>query len=236
MQTKMAKRLFLGYQLFAVFLICPLAYILWLERLQGQHRLVLYLYLVPVLFGYIAPAIGTNLLKLWEFKAGIRLGRFTLVHGFMLGGPSVLLAWLCADIFLAGPGWLQTLKSAMVLGPLIGFWNWWFDTWAIRNGIAVMYNKPAYEGKSAASITGDYAPLYYGIFGAGFGVYIHFIFERQVMEGSGSLQILLVVFSVITIIAPAAGHALFSYYKHGYWGLTPYLSDRQNLLENQNEV
>ena len=73
------------YQYAAPLVILPLSYWLWLERCAGQHRLAALMLAIPVLYAYIVPAVGTNVLRIWEFNTRLRLGRFRPHHGFVFG-------------------------------------------------------------------------------------------------------------------------------------------------------
>jgi len=68
------------YQYAAPLVLLPLAYWLWLQRCAGEHRLAALALAIPVLFAYIVPAIGTNVLRIWEFNTRLRLGRFRPHH------------------------------------------------------------------------------------------------------------------------------------------------------------
>ena len=73
------------YQYAAPLIVLPLAYWLWLERMQGEHRLALLVLAIPVVYAYVVPAVGTNVLRVWEFNTRLKLGRFRPHHGFVFG-------------------------------------------------------------------------------------------------------------------------------------------------------
>ena len=116
-------------------------YWLWWSRYGEDHRMAI-LALVPViLFAYIVPGIGTNVLKLWEFNTRFRIGRFRPQHGFVFGTATSLLALACLPYPAADPGPLEWARAAVVIGSVLGFWNWLYDQHAIRSGFLVVYNR-----------------------------------------------------------------------------------------------
>ena len=52
-------------------------------------------WLMPVLWAYIVPGIGTNVLRVWEFDTRLRLGRFRPHHGFVFGSATAMLGGWC---------------------------------------------------------------------------------------------------------------------------------------------
>lgn len=59
-----------------------LMYLLWYQR-TGSAPFSIYVLTLGVLFGYIFPGIGTNVLHLWKFHGPMRIGNYFLHHGFM---------------------------------------------------------------------------------------------------------------------------------------------------------
>ncbi|MBN1760784.1 MAG: hypothetical protein JW863_20815 [Chitinispirillaceae bacterium] len=216
-----AGTLFTVYQLLASFVVLPISFMLWSAHFGGRRDLALVVVAIPVLFGYIIPGIGTNLLGLWEFKAGLHFGRYTLFHGLMFGGASSFLAYTCSPI-MSGSGFRHMLASAHVMAAVIGFWNWVFDGYAIRTGLAVIYNKPHFEGRSAAEIVGDYAPVYFGAFGACFGTGIHLLGNWDTDGSTGLIWPAAGVCAFLSMGLPVVAHCIWSLLRHGYSGLRPY--------------
>jgi hypothetical protein len=218
------SRLFTVYQILAAFVVLPGSFALWLRTLGGRYDLALAIVALPVVFGYVLPGIGTNVLGLWEFKAGIRLGRYTLLHGVMFGGASSALAWLCAEP-IAGTGSVAALKAVHATAVTLGFWNWAFDTAAIASGLAVMRNKAHVQGRGAAAVTADYAPLYFAVFGGTYGLAAHLL--ATIAPGWHDMLFwgLAVGGCAAAMLLPVAAHCLSSFVRHGYWGLRPYTEE-----------
>src|SRR5262245_23380340 len=158
------KRALSVYQYVAPAILAPASFLLWRREYAGDLRLVAAAWLVPILWAYIVPGIGTNVLKVWEFDTRVRLGRFRPHHGFVFGSATAMLAWLVHG----GPVhdlW-GVARSALVLGSVLGFWNLLYDVIALEAGLLRVYNQPWAEGKSAAAVALDYAPWFFGGFGA----------------------------------------------------------------------
>lgn len=148
----------------------PLALYFWYETSNRNWYVAIFAIIIPVLYGYVVPYFGANIMHLWEFKTDFNLGRITVLHGFMFGGASALLA-LCGYhhqnlVFSI----LDMLKSGISIAAIIGITNWIFDEMMIKNGFAIVYNMPYFNKENAASITADYAPVYFCTFGFCYGI------------------------------------------------------------------
>jgi hypothetical protein len=216
--------LFTAYQWIMSLAILPICYLAWYEKLDKRHDLTILVFIVPVVFGYVVPGVGTNLLKLWEFNAGVKMGRFTVLHGIVFGASCGLLSLLCCDILLVKSSPFSMLKSAHVCGVVICFWNWIFDVYALHSGIAVIYNKPRALGKSCLSIASDYAPVYFGAFGICYGIHISILCTLRPLWNSLEFWVLALCSTMTSITVPIAAHSISSYLRHGYSGLLPYTS------------
>src|SRR6185503_21299398 len=120
--------------------IVPLSYWLWLRRYDGQHAMAALAMSIPIVFAYVAPGIGTNVLRLWEFNTRLRIGRFRPHHGFVFGGATSLFGLACLwrpAAYDLG----EFFRAALVLGSTIAFWNWLYDIAAIKTGFLCVYNR-----------------------------------------------------------------------------------------------
>jgi len=127
------KKVFEWYQYLAPAILTPLSFWLWWEVYAGDIRLVLMAWLIPILYAYIVPAVGTNILKVWEFDTSLRLGRFRPHHGFVFGSATAMLAWICH--FDRAETVFDVIKYGFVVASVLGFWNVIYDIKAIRSGI-----------------------------------------------------------------------------------------------------
>jgi len=209
------------YAVLGPLLLGPLAYFLWWDRLGHDHRLAVAAVFLPVVFAYLVPGIGTNVLRLWEIRVGPLVGRFRPQHGFVFGSASALLAFLAFPAVSATSSLAGAVRAAFVLGSLLGFWNWFYDIVAIRAGVLRVYNRPYAEGRGPEAIATDYAPAFFGVFGAAYGVQLHLLDQRVRLAEVSAPVWPLVAASMAAVFAPVVAHALLSRWRHGTWGLRP---------------
>jgi len=214
------KRFFQWYQYIAPAIMLPVTYWLWL-RVYKNTEFVLLVMSIPVIAAYIVPAVGTNVLNLWEFNTRLRIGKFRPHHGFVFGSATALLTFFClADNHAEGLGGI--LQASFILASVLGFWNWLYDTMAIKAGFLQVFTR-SYPTGSAAEIAYDYAPLYFGLFGACYGAEIKILEYYFLQCGRTDLFWGLLIFSVIAaIVLPSFGYILISQLRYGNNGLKSY--------------
>jgi hypothetical protein len=209
------------YQYAAPLVLLPLAYWLWLERSGGEHRLALLLMSMPVIYAYVVPAVGTNVLRIWEFNTRLRLGRFRPHHGFVFGSATSLIALACL-----GPrgevGWAEVLRTAFVLGSVLAFWNWLYDVAALRSGFLKVYTRSFADRRGPEAVAMDYAPPIFGLFGVVYGAAIVLAEHLLRDPGSGWYWPLFVAANLACIMIPVAGYIAWSYARNGEHGLKSY--------------
>ena len=88
----MNKRVFEIYQYVAPAILTPFSFWLWWQTYNENLWLTLIAWLIPILYAYVVPGIGTNVLKVWEFDTRYRLGRFRPHHGFVFGSATATIA------------------------------------------------------------------------------------------------------------------------------------------------
>lgn len=211
------------YEVAAPTLLLPLSYFLWLQWYDHDHRMVALNLSMPVLWAYCIPAVGTNKLRLWEFRTRWRLGRFRLQHGFVFGAATSLIAVLCLPPPMGEALWLELVRAGFVMGAVVGFCNWLYDIYAIRSGFIIVYNKPCAEGRGPEAIATNYAPVLFGVFGCCYGVLIRWTFYVLVEQGRHELYwpAFLGCNSVVLTL-PVLAFVLHSYATSGTSGLKPY--------------
>jgi hypothetical protein len=214
-------RFFNLYQYAAPVLLLPLAYWLWLERSGGEHRMALLLISMPVIYAYAVPAVGTNVLRIWEFNTRLRLGRFRPHHGFVFGSATSLIALACLGP-RGEPGWAEVLRSAFVVGSVLAFWNWLYDVAALRSGFLRVYTRSFAERRGPEAIAMDYAPPIFGLFGAVYGAAIVLAEDLLRDPASSWYWPLLVAANLACIAVPVAGYIAWSYARNGENGLKSY--------------
>lgn len=215
------KRMLSIYQYAAPLILAPLSFLLWKREYAGNLRLAMTAWLIPILWAYIVPGIGTNVLNVWEFDTRLRLGRFRPHHGFVFGSATAMIAWLVHRAPAQDP-W-DIARESLVLCSVIGFWNILYEIKALQSGILRVYNQPWADGRDAAAVALDYAPWFFGGFGAIYGAGIGVM---EWIEGRGilTMPVFIGVFSLIlflSLVIPAGGYVLQSIHRHGHWGTRP---------------
>lgn len=208
------------YPYLAPVILAPLAFWLWLGEYQGNFKLVLIIWGLPVLWAYIVPAIGTNVLKVWEFDVRWRLGRFRPQHGFVFGSATAMLAWLVHGA--AAQGLMDSLRLAFILSSVLGFWNLLYDIKALEVGILRVYNQPWAEGQGEAAVALDYAPWFFAGFGAVYGLTIGLAEQHAESLSSWPRAGLVLALALVAACAvPTLGYMARSRRRHGHAGTRP---------------
>ncbi len=215
------KRALSIYQYSAPLVLAPLSFLLWKREYGGNLKLIATAWLIPILWAYIVPGIGTNLLNVWEFDTRLRLGRFRPHHGFVFGSATAMIAWLVHGS-PARDLW-DVARNALILCSVIGFWNLLYEVKALQSGILRVYNQPWADGRDETAIALDYAPWFFGGFGAIYGAGIGLM---EWLDGRGALStpIFATAFTVVlalTLTVPTGGYVLQSIRRHGHWGTRP---------------
>jgi hypothetical protein len=178
-------------------------------------------WLIPILFAYIVPGVGTNILKVWEFNTKYKLGKFRAHHGFVFGSATSMIAWFChinivATIF-------EAVQLAFILSCAIGFLNLIYDIKAIKANILIVYNQPWAEGKSEEEIAMDYAPIFFAGFGVVYGFSIgiaELLFFNKMINLTFFLWYFILTL-VVAIIVPVVLYRHRSFKNHGHSGCKP---------------
>jgi hypothetical protein len=208
------------YQYLAPAVLGPVSFLLWRREYGGRLRLVAAAWLIPVLWAYIVPGIGTNVLKVWEFNTRFRLGRFRPHHGFVFGSATAMLAWA---VHVPGHTLWDALRTAFVLCSVLAFWNLLYDITALQTGILRVYNQPWADGHGQAAIALDYAPWFFGGFGAVYGAGIG-VMEWLSARGSLTTSLFAVSWTITLLLSltiPVAGFMMQSRRLHGHTGTRP---------------
>lgn len=170
--------LLIGNKIFP-FLALPVLIPLWV-RVGGREFAILVLGL-PFLFGYIAPGIGTNFLKMWRFRGSFVIGRYYAHHGFIYAS----MLGLAAYIAFTPPShndWLTLLGNMARSAGLIGFIGWAHDTIAIREGEMEVYNEAWKRAAPPEVISAQYAPLCFSLLGACYAGMVTLGYQTLVLD------------------------------------------------------
>jgi len=207
------KRAFDLYEWAGPLTLTPLAWWLWLWAGNGDRALALFAVALPVAHGYVVPAVGTNLLKVWRFTSRVRIGAFRPQHGFVFGGAT---AALVAILWLALPVDAPAARIAATAVFLLGL-NWAYDAMAIRHGVLVVDNQPAADGAGPWAVAGDYVVWFFGLFGA---IYA-WVVDGAIRSGGAGLGWRFAMGLALTMLVPTACYIAASFIRHGHSGCRP---------------
>ena len=214
------------YQYVGPMILFPASYYLWLRRVDYDHQLVLFMMSMPILYAYIIPAIGTNWLKLWEFKTRWRLGRFRPHNGFVFGSAISLFALFLVEPRPVSLGAMELVRTGFLTGSTMAFWIWIYDIYAVKSGFLVVYNRPHFYNRGAEAVATEYAPVFFCAFGICYGLAIH-IGEYYLLEqGRSSLYVpLFIAFNAVLLTVPGLAYVVSSLVRNGDMGLRPFQGD-----------
>jgi hypothetical protein len=218
----MTRRALEFYAYVAPAVLTPLGAWLWWRHYEGRAGLAAIALLVPIVHAYVVPAVGTNLLGVWEFDTRWRLGRFRPQHGFVFGSTSAIVILLTAGRPNPSATSAALLGRGLAAAIALGVANWIYDVWAIRAGILKVYNQPWADRQGAASIVNDYAPWFFGAFGFIYGVGLGLAESALALDAS-PIRALAVAAGLVaaTITLPTLGYVIQSYLRHGHHGCSP---------------
>lgn len=217
----MNRRLLEIYQYLAPAILTPLALWLWWKRYEGNVWLTSYACGLPIVYAYVVPGVGTNVLKVWEFDTRFRLGRFRPHHGFVFGSATAMLVWLCHGQHVAS--WMGLLRLALVLCGVLGLVNTLYDIRALRVGLLHVYNQPWADDKGPEAIALDYCPWFFGGYGAAFGIALGAA-EWLATLGRFDGRCFAWLFPMglaLTVAVPVLGYRAQSFRRHGHSGCRP---------------
>jgi hypothetical protein len=209
------------YQYIAPAVLAPLSLYLWWSEYRNVPQ-TLIAWLVPVLWAYIVPAFGTNVHKVWEFDVRWKLGRFRPHHGFVFGSATATIAWLVHGQQAGSIA--DALRLAVILCSVLGFWNMLYEVKALRSGLLKVYNQPWADGRGEEAIAFDYAPWFFGGFGAAYGLSIgllEYLVKLRGLPDTAETVACVIAALVLCIALPVVGYIRYSIRTHGHSGIRP---------------
>lgn len=214
-----------AYQYVAPAVLAPLSFYLWWNE-YGNYPQVLVAWLIPILWAYIVPGIGTNVCKVWEFDVRWKLGKFRPHHGFVFGSATSTIAWLIHGE--QAQSFQDVARFALIFCSVLGFWNILYEVAALRVGVLKVYNQPWADNRGEEAIALDYAPWFFGGYGAAHGLVISG-FEYYISRlGSPDMSMTiacLIAGLAFCIALPVAGFIHHSMKAHGHPGTRPIARD-----------
>jgi hypothetical protein len=164
-----------------IFPFLALPALVWLWTRAGGLAFMALVLGLPLLFGYLAPGIGTNVLKMWRFRDNWTIGNFFIHHGFIYAvtfGAVMVVAFVPPA---RNDGWTLLLNMARGAG-ILGFVGWTHDLVAIREGLMEVYNAEWKRGAPAEVIAAQYAPLCFSLLGACYAGIVTIGYQTVILE------------------------------------------------------
>lgn len=212
------------YQFVAPLLFFPVAYWLWWRRFGGDHALASLIMFVPVVSYYLLVGIGVMKFRMWRFNTWPTIGGMRPHHGFVISTAAALFFYLCVRMAPVGDGGLAGIATAAFLGASVfGFWNWWYETYAIKSGFISIYTRLVADGATAEEAVTDYAPFFFGSMGACYGAFVKT--AEDLLSGNEDPFLywtIAVCGGTAMIIVPVCVYMVACRLRHGYWGLESY--------------
>lgn len=140
----------------------------WLFARAGGWRFAALALGIPLVFGYLMPGIGTNLLKQWRFRGPWLWGNYFAHHGFIYA--STMAAGLWVSAFPAEAPW-SIWAVALRSAACVGFVGWAHDLIAARRGMVEIYNPPWKRGACPEAVVAHYAPICFPLLGGAYGAF-----------------------------------------------------------------
>ena len=217
----MSRKFFDWYQYLGPLILTPLSFYLWWQSSNGSMELVLIAWLIPIVYAYIVPGVGTNILKVWEFDTKYKIGKFRLQHGFVFGSATSTIAWLshttpATTVF-------DIFQIAFIFASVLGLWNIIYDIKAIKSKILIVYNQPWADAKGEEAIVMDYAPWFFAGFGMVYGLGLgtaELLLSKNMLEGVLFYGLILLTLA-LSIAIPVFGYTKQSFKIHGHSGCKP---------------
>lgn len=219
------RRFYSLYQFVVPLIFFPVAYWLWWERFGRIHDVTLLVMFVPVVAYYIFVSIGILKFRLWRFNTRPVIRGIRPHHGFVFSTAAAVLFYVCVRLTPVGSGGLPGVLTAAFLGASVfGFWNWWYETYAIKSGFISIYTKKAASGASAEEAVTDYAPFIFGGLGACYGGFVRTVEIFLLPEHSIALYwSIAVIGCLVMIFVPTAIYMFAHRVRHGESGLQSYV-------------
>ena len=212
------------YPYIAPVVLTPLSLCLWWRSHPGQWLVLCVAWAVPIAWAYGVPGVGTNVLKVWEFNTRWRLGRFRLHHVFVFGSATSMLVWLVHPPQVSS-GW-AVAQFALIEACVLGFINFIYEVKALQAQVLVVHNEAAARGLPAEAVAYDYAPWFFGGFGAAHGACLAvalWLVQAQPAWGQawGGVLGLGALSLVLCTAVPVLGFMQASLRRHGHAGVRP---------------
>ena len=148
-------------------------------------------------------------------------------HFFVIGTATGLIAYLSLHTMAVGQDGIGSILTvAFLVGSVLGFWGWWYETYAIKSGFITIYTKRIADGASAEEAVTDYAPLLFGSMGACHGAMVKAAENMLLPEHSMLLYWTIAVIGGVALIAvPGFLYLVAHRIRYGESGLRSYRNE-----------
>ena len=163
--------------------LTALMFWLWWAR-TGSAAFAAYTIAAGLVFGYLVPGIGTNLLGLWRFSGPWMVGNYYLHHGFLYAPYLSLVLYGCFgvwDTLTLG----QAVTVILCMGLVQGLVSSLHDICGIKAGMIRIFNARSASGASPEEIVMGWGPLGFGLFGAVYALFGVLAYRFYVLESAG---------------------------------------------------
>ncbi|WP_321476136.1 hypothetical protein [uncultured Paludibaculum sp.] len=139
-------------------------YWLWYRR-TGDGLFSLYVLALGVLFGYIFPGIGTNILHLWKFNGPFRIKNYFLHHGFLYAPYMALVFYLvfATDMPLTAENMVRVVLCAGFVQCVLSCHH---DTWGVATGMIEIATVPGAVKRSPVEVVTSFGVIGFWLVGA----------------------------------------------------------------------
>ncbi|MCP4413735.1 MAG: hypothetical protein GY808_14340 [Gammaproteobacteria bacterium] len=184
------KKLMIIWVYLLPFPVCIAAFLYWREVTKSQ-LFALFIIALPVLYGYIIPGIGTNIMKKWRFHGKMLLGNYYIHHGFKYASNLNLSFFVAfSDAYVQpNPSLHRYITIALSTAFIQGYIIWIHDTHCIKQGMLELDNPFSRAGKSAEEISFQYAPLTFFLIGLTFAISSLIAYQQLVVENNDSWRV-----------------------------------------------
>lgn len=219
------RRFYTVYQFVTPLLFFPIAYWLWWTRFDHKHDITMLVMFVPVVSYYVFVLVGILKFRLWRMNTRPTIRGVRPHHGFVIATASALFFYLCLRMVPVDHTGILSVLTAIFLGASVfGFWNWWYETYAIKSGFISIYTKRVAEGASAEEAVTDYAPIFFGGMGGCYGGFVKT--TENLLLGEYSLLLywsVAILGGLSMIVVPVGLYMLAHRIRHGESGLKSYV-------------
>ena len=172
--------------LFLVDFVLPLPmtvvmFFAWRSR-TGSALFSAYVLALGVLFGYIFPGIGTNVLRLWKFHGPLRVGNYFVHHGFIYA-PYLALVFYVAfadQAPMTGGNILRIVLASAFMQCVLSCHH---DYCGVSTGMIEIDSAAARARRSPVEIVADFGVVSFALLGASFSASCLIAYRVLVVSG-----------------------------------------------------